>query len=363
MFEDKTYDNLMQEKMKEVSSSYDKREGSLLHFALGANSAEAAQMYMELNWMFQQMFGDTANREYLKKIAYDTRGMIPKSATHAVLKGKFNTEVSEGIRFSLDDLNYYVSDFIEQKDGFFYYKVVCETSGEAGNRNFGGMIPIDYVQGLTVCELTKVLVPGEDEEDTEVFRQRWRNAFNSVAFGGNKADYMEKVNAIDGVGGCKVYRATNAAGEKVGGYTKVVIIASDFSVPTDVLVSNVQTIIDPKQDAEGDGLAPIGHICTIAPVSSVTANVASKFTFDDGYSFADLEEYIKSAIREYLLSLAKNWADSTKLVVRISAIESRILDIDGILDVADTTLNGVASNLILESDEIPVLGTAGELDG
>ena len=363
MFEEKTYENLMKEKMDNISPSLDKREGSLLHFACGANSAEAAQMYIVLEWMFRQMFGDTADREYLIKIAADTRGLAPKVATHAVLKGKFNMEMQEGIRFSLDSLNYCTSDFIEQKDGFFYYKVICETTGEVGNQNFGMMIPIDYVKGLTTCEIIEVLTPGEDEEDTEVFRQRWRNSFNSVAFGGNKADYMEKVNAIDGVGGCKVYRATNAAGEKAGGYVKVVIIASNFSVPTDVIVSNVQTIMDPKQDAEGDGLAPIGHICTIASVSGVTANVASHFVFDDGYSFADLEEYIKSAIREYLLSLAKNWADSKNLIVRISAIESRMLDIDGILDVADTTLNGVASNLTLGPDEIPVLGTVGELNG
>lgn len=363
LFEDKTYDNLMKEKMNEVSAAYDKREGSMLHFALGANSAEAAQMYMELQWMFRQMFGDTADREYLMKIAYDTRGLIPAAATHAILKGKFNIEVKSGIRFSLDNLNYYVSDFIEQKDGFFYYKLICETLGEVGNRNFGDMIPIDYVQGLTTCELTEVLIPGEDEEDTEVFRKRWRDAFNSVAFGGNKADYMAKINSIDGVGGCKVYRATNAAGEKVGGYVRAVIIASDFTVPSQTLIDTVQDTIDPKRDGAGDGLAPIGHICTIAAVSGVTVNVASKFTFDDGYTFSDLAGYISSAVQQYLAELARGWAGATKLVVRISAIESRLLDIDGILDIGDTTLNGKASNMILGDDDIPVLGTVGELNG
>ena len=90
MFEDKTYESLMAEKMERISTEYDKREGSMLHFALGANSAEAAQMYITLEWMFRQMFGDTADREYLAKIAYDTRGLIPEAATHAVLNGKFN---------------------------------------------------------------------------------------------------------------------------------------------------------------------------------------------------------------------------------------------------------------------------------
>ena len=86
----------MKEKLAQVKSTIDKREGSLIHFACGANSAEAAQMYITLEWMFRQMFGDTADREYLAKIAYDTRGLIPEAATHAVLKGKFNIEVKSG---------------------------------------------------------------------------------------------------------------------------------------------------------------------------------------------------------------------------------------------------------------------------
>ena len=363
MFEDKTYEKLMQEKLDGISAQIDKREGSLIHFACGANSAETAQMYISLNWMFRQMFGDTAEREYLIKIARDTRGLEPDPATHAVLKGKFNIEMVPGTRFSLDNLNYYTDGFLELKDGFYYYKVVCETAGEVGNQNFGQMIPIDYVAKLTTCELTEVLIPGEDEEDTEAFRERWRNSFNSVAFGGNKADYIEKTNAIDGVGGCKPYRATNAAGEKVGGHVKDVIIASDFTVPTAELVEYVQNIIDPLQDGNGDGLAPIGHICHVVPVAGVTVNVLSKLVFDDGYTFADLEGQICDAVKKYLAELAKEWADSKKLVIRISAIESRLLDISGVIDIGGTTLNGTAENLTLGEDEIPVFGTVGELDG
>ena len=42
--------------------------------------------------------------------------------------------------------------------------------------------------------------------------------------------------------------------------------------------------------------------------------------------------------------------------MRISQIENRLLNLDGILDVADTQLNGVASNLTLAQEEIPLLG-------
>ena len=40
----------------------------------------------------------------------------------------------------------------------------------------------------------------------------------------------------------------------------------------------------------------------------------------------------------------------------MSQIESRLLDLDGVLDAADTKLNGAAGNLTLADDEIPVRG-------
>lgn len=45
------------------------------------------------------------------------------------------------------------------------------------------------------------------------------------------------------------------------------------------------------------------------------------------------------------------------LVVRISQVESRLLGITGILDIANTKINGEAANCTLTLDHIPVLGT------
>jgi uncharacterized phage protein gp47/JayE len=108
-------------------------------------------------------------------------------------------------RFSIGELNYYVS--AERGEGV--YEITCETPGEAGNDYGATVIPIEYIEGLETCTVTALLIPGEDEEDTEVFRQRYFDSLNAQAFGGNRIDYIEKVNAIPGVGGVKVYRAWN----------------------------------------------------------------------------------------------------------------------------------------------------------
>lgn len=84
-------------------------------------------------------------------------------------------------------------------------------------------------------------------------------SLKSQAFGGNVADYKEKVNSLAGVGGCKVYRASEWNG---GGSVKIVVINSDFKRPSDELIENLQNTIDPETNhGEGLGIAPIRSHC------------------------------------------------------------------------------------------------------
>lgn len=135
------------------------------------------------------------------------RGLSLEPATKAILQGEFTpTNINViGKRFNINEINYVVIEQIEPGT----YKVQCETEGVAGNRYLGQMIPMEYIDGLQTASLTSVLIPGEDEEDTEVFRQRYFDSFNEQSFGGNHADYMAKVKGIEGVGSCKVKRVWN----------------------------------------------------------------------------------------------------------------------------------------------------------
>lgn len=355
MFENRTYESLLREKLEKVDSGYDRREGSVIYDAMAPNSAESAQIYIYLDWVLNQMFGDTASREYLSRIARDTRGMEPDKATNAVLKGEFDCAVKAGSRFNLDELNYTVISVMDE--AAHTYRLQCEMAGAEGNKHLGTLVPVDYVPGITKAELTEVLIPGEDEEETEAFRKRWRDSFQSLAFGGNKMDYKEKIKQIAGVGGVKVLRATNEAGERVGGHVKCVIIDSEFCCPSDDLIDLVQTRIDPIQNAgEGDGLAPIGHEVHIVGVQAVKIDVAADITYEEGYSFADIKSYIEKAFGDYLDELNHAWEESDCITVRISQIESRILDVAGVVDIKGTRLNGVEENAVLSMDGIAVRG-------
>lgn len=60
---------------------------------------------------------------------------------------------------------------------------------------------------------------------------------------------------------------------------------------------------------------------------------------------------------EYFLELAKSWAGAENpLVVRISQIDNRLLNLAGVMDVGGTTLNGYTENLTLGQYQIPVRG-------
>lgn len=379
MYEAQTYEVIlarMLQKALSVNSNLDTREGSLVWLGNAPAAVELQNLYIALDTVLNETFADTASRPYLIQRAGE-RGLSPQPASPAILQMAITPTtlfLPMNTRFSIGELNYYVS--ADRGNG--NYELTCETAGEAGNNYTGTVIPIEYVDGLQTCTITSILVPGEDEEDTEVFRQRYFNSLNAQAFGGNRIDYIEKVNAIPGVGGVKVYRAWNsdfspaemippegtsewisglsdvpeavkswldavfyaAQNNKltVGGTVKLVIINSTFTVPSPSLVEQVQTAVDPLQNAgEGVGIAPIGHVVRVEGVQEETVNLAFSLYYQRDWDWDDVSGYVTEAIESYFTELAESWADQTEpLVVRISQIESRLLGISGILDIANT---------------------------
>lgn len=355
MFESKTYDYILNSMLNRVSDELDKREGSIIYDALAPAAAELAQMYISLDTVLQETFGDTASREYLILRATE-RGITPRLATYAIGKGVFNVAVPIGSRFSIDSYNYKVTELISAVD--HSYRMTCETAGAEPNYYIGTMTPIEYIQGLTTAQLTEIIILGENAEETEDLRKRYFNSFNNQAFGGNREDYIQKVTSIQGVGGCKVYRAWNG-----GGTVKLVIINSEYGVPSDDLVGEVQTAIDPTVNSgEGLGIAPLDHVVTVVGASQQAINIVTTITYASGWSFTEAEDYINEALDDYFLELNKTWQSSDSLIVRISQIESRLLDLEGVIDIYDTVINGSSSNYIADRNSIVVRGNVSGRD-
>ena len=349
MFEDVTYENILQRMLDRIPSDMDTREGSIIYDALAPAAVELQLMYIELDVILTETFADTASREYLIRRAAE-RGIIPTEASYATVKGVFTPStlsLEVGERFSCGTLNYAITEQIADGE----YKLVCETAGDDANGNFGQLIPCNYIQGLETAEITEILIPGEDEESTDSIRERYFETFDTKAYGGNKSDYISKTNALGGVGATKVTPTWHG-----GGTVKLTILDSEYSKPSAETVAYVQEQIDPTQDGSGDGIAPIGHVVTVEGATETTINIETSITFQEGYSWSGQRETIIGLIKAYLLELRQIWESESYTVVRISQIESRIMGSTGVLDIQNTTINGSATNLSLDAYAIPVFG-------
>lgn len=402
MFEERTYEALTKRAMARVPADLDKREGSMVFNGVAPSMAEVAQLYIGLDFILRATYLSTAPREYLIKRAAD-RNMAPYPASAAVFRAECNIEVPAGTRFSCEDLNFVVVERMEPEydtETGLSHRVACETAGAAANSYSGALIPIEYVRGLMRAELVELLIPGDDEEETERFRQRVLDSFQSKAFGGNQADYREKVLAIPGVSAVKVHPVWNedlepaslipgqeatawyqsvintlepapaawlravytAASRKlltVGGCVKLVIMASNHAAPSSTLIEEVQTTIDPAQNTgEGKGFAPIGHVVHVAGVIPEPVNIGLHLTYASGWSWEAVRSYIEAVIDAYFEELAETWAVSERIIVRVSQIESRILSscASMVTDIGGTEINGLEANLSLGEDSIPVRG-------
>lgn len=348
-----TFEFILDRMLDRVPDTVDKREGSIIYDALAPAAAELAKTYMELDVVMDEVFVDTASLQYLI-LRCKERGIEIQGETAAVIQGTFTPaelELAVGTRFNSDDVNYVVTEKISAG----VYRLQAETLGTIGNRYSGALLPIQNVNGLQTAQITGVLVPGEDGDTTETLRAKYYASIDGETFGGNVADYKEKVNAIRGVGGVKVYPVWNG-----GGTVKLVIIASDYTAPSTELVQCVQTEIDPEQNhGEGLGLAPIGHTVTVAGVKYRGIAITTNITFASGWQWSSAKSLIDAAVQKYFDSLCEAWAESATTIVRISQIETHILSVDGVVDVADTTINGVNKNVEFAADEIPQLTSIG----
>lgn len=350
-----SYEALMERKLDRIDDKRDKRQGSLIFDAMAPNAAETASFYADLELLEDRTFADTAAGDDLTRRAAE-RGIWRKGAVKATFYGRFLDEdggeypVESGTRFFLEEYQYVV--LFREEDG--RYVLECETAGACGNAYLGNLVPLETMTGLAAATLEELRTDGEDEEGDEELRKRYFASFDADAFGGNIADYKSKVNALRNVGGVKVYPAWNG-----GGTVKLVVIDQGWRAPTETELAELQTQIDPEGRGDGYGIAPIGHQVTVAGVTEVTCGITMRLSLAEGAVMETVLAEIGQRFEDYFAELRKGWAESEHLTVRISYLEARALEADGVVDVSGCSINGGSGNLALGADDIPVLGEIG----
>ena len=345
-----TFEKNMEILLSNVPENMDKREGSVIWDALAPCAVALSILYSSLDEAINESFADTASRPFLIKRASE-RGLSPHKATYAILKASVypkECQIKIGERFSCGDSFFYVTEKIS--DGI--YKIKAEISGDKGNIPTGDLHPINYIEGFNYAQINGIMIPANDTEDTEAFRQRYFDSFEKIPFGGNIADYMNKVKSMDGVGAAKIIPHWNG-----GGTVKVIFLDKFLNYPAKEHIDKIQEKIDPiKNSGLGYGTAPIGHVVTVEGAVPVPVNISAEFVFQPNTDFLSVKPKIEQAIENYLLSIRQNWEKGKNQIVRITSVEYAVLSCNYIMDIRNTKINGRAENLILDFSQIPVKG-------
>lgn len=370
-----TYEYLMQLALSYVPDDRDKREGSVIYDALAPFCQVLAAGALQLRDFYTQTYAVTATGEDLDNRVAE-QGLSRHSATYAVKRIALSDAegnpviVPLGARFSTvsdtNPVNYTVTSQYREEGVVVpgSYEATCEELGVIGNEYSGNLINITFIQGLSSATMTTTLVPARNEETDDELRERYFEALNQKAFGGNIADYRTKVMEIGGVGAVQIYPVWNG-----GGTVKLSIVDPTYGPCSDEFVATIQKKIDPE-NAQGEtgmglGIAPIGHKVTVVTPTEVTIDVSANITLQNGYSLSQVEAPIKTALGAYIQSLKESWADSNDLNsyncdVFVARVYASIINVTGVANVSDVMLNGAAADIMLTQtgliQQLPKLG-------
>jgi uncharacterized phage protein gp47/JayE len=376
-FTDKTYANLLRAQLERVTDDVDKRETSLINTALGPASWTIEGFYLILAQLQQNSNARTAVGQALDDIVA-TRGIKRNPATPATYEGRFNVAVPIGARFSTitggDSVVFFVKSAMDSPDNFFHYEMECEVPGTIGNGQITGdgqtnnLLPITFVSDLTFARLIALLIAGTEEEGDEPLRQRFFDSLRNLPTNGNIASYRSFILSQENIGAVQVYPAWQG-----GGTVLCSILDGNFDSATPALVEIIQNLVCPPEDGDvvpsplGFGIAPVGAQVTISTASPLQVDIDMTIQLSSGATIPGVAPLILQALSNYLLLVRMTWGNAlitNKVVypvyVYLSQINALVLQIEGIVNITGTMLNGSTSDLDLtqtgELQEIPVLG-------
>lgn len=357
-----THQALLQQMLAMVPSTFDKRDTQPIPTAISPAAYIAAGLYIDLNQVQLQAAIQTASGGYLDNWAV-LGGISRYQASAAVRLGVFNTSVPIGSRFSTingaDSIDFTVTAAVSGTQ----YQLTADTPGSIGNDYTGPILPITSIPGLTSAQITDILVPGDDTETDEEFRERLLLALTDRPFAGNVAAYREKIMSIDGVGAVQVYPTWNG-----GGTVKCSILGADYMPASYTLLNTVQTEIDPMvNQGIGLGFAPIGAKATITAPSEAEISVSATLTLQPGYNVGQLQSAIEAALEAYMLSVRQSWDTNISTTgfeyaanIYRAQIIAAIVDVTGVVNATNVAINGADSDIILPQtgsvQQVPVLG-------
>lgn len=345
MYEDQTFEAIMQRLLSNVPSNIQKTEGSLIYDALAPAALELAQAYIELDRVIQLGFAQTTYGQYLDMRSAEhglTRKQATKATGQVTITGAQGTVIPAGSLFATSAGVQFqtTSEVSINETGQVTANIEAMEAGANGNVPSGAIntIPV-AIPGVTAVSNVNPTTGGTDEESDADLLARLLEKARNPATSGNVAHYKQWALEVAGVGDAKIIPEWNGAGT-----VKVIIIDSNKQPASSEIVTAVINYIEEVR--------PIGIAVTVISATALSINVSATLTLDPAYTLAQVQPAIETAITEYLKSIAFR-----QDYVSYAKIGSLILDTPGVLDYANLTVNGGASNVVIDNEQVAILGT------
>ena len=364
MFEDRTYENIMNECLAAAPPGIDLRQGSIFYDAVASAAFKIAQFYADISTVFDLVFITTAAGVYLDQKGAE-HGVFRLPATPALYEYIWAGEAQPalGNRFFAEGL-YFV---LRRADDMTLY-LKAEALGTGSNNILEGTlaVPVNNISGLTLSVFGALIEPGAEEESDDDFRERIQEKIAGPAENGNRQHYKTWCESVPGVGRARIIPLFAGENTVMG-----VIIGADGTPASQIIVDQVQEYVDPMTlgntvifngetipigDGLGEGVANIGARFAARSPAALFVDVSFIAELKTGATKDQVKTDAIIAITEYLKDLALHTPERQIMVVRMSAISSFLYAIPGLLDYTALTLNGATANIEVANTRVAVLG-------
>lgn len=137
---------------------------------------------------------------------------------------------------------------------------------------------------------------------------------------------------------------------------KALIISSEGTAPPDSLIEQIQEEMDPGSEGVGMGKVLLGCKFYAVAAGQEAVNISFDVVIASGYSLDSTKETVRQELIRYMKGIALDTPDEENMVAQYMKVIGILANTAGIKDLANLTLNGLAENVIIEADNIPVLG-------
>lgn len=289
---------------------------------------------------------------------YQHRGLVRKKGDKAtavieILSG--SGTINEGDLFTTKSNIVFTATATQTVTDGDTITVVAVETGTSSNVAANTIVQMPTtIPGLTSFTNPDPATGGTDDETDSAYTERYLNDLRYPSNGSNAQSYINWATSVDGVGRAKCFPLASGVNT-----VEVCVTGTDMGVPSQTVVDSVQAYIDPNENGDGSGTAPIGAICTVTGATAKTIDISATLILAQGYDVETVREAVEAAIADYFESISflrlsdgsyQNYASYAK-------VGEAIMDTDGVLDYSGLTLNGGVASISLTDREVPVVGT------